>query len=308
MTYTEWLQYTHNQRLDGRVHERVADDGTVSYYDLSRGPNGEQIERPVTGFGTALENETVYNFGDGTGKTGTGQPAVQDTNGNWWIINKPGPAGEISRTGMVDGKKITITTHQRPDGTYTETTNGVLIRHFDQQGNLLGEYRLDSGQVVADSETLQHVLGAVAPGGFALRTLIQGAIHEANPDIQPSVPRTAVPPDLKAPGDSVSNRAGEPYPNILDPRTAAPIHYPGDGLTKVPKSARVQWGANERGQYIAEWYDRGYETPEGGWKDYDIHHIQPREYGGGNDFENSFRSKEFHTRPNLTHGGCVTND
>ncbi|MCF8605828.1 hypothetical protein L5I01_20955 [Gordonia sp. HY442] len=166
MTYGEWLQYTHNQRLDGRVHERVAEGGTVSYYDLSRGPDGEQIERPVTGFGTALENETVYNFGDGTGKTGTGQPAVQDTNGNWWIINKPGPAGEISRTGMVDGKKITITTHQRPDGTYTETTNGGMIRHFDQQGNLLGEDTLDPGTVVGDSSLSEAILSVAIPGGW----------------------------------------------------------------------------------------------------------------------------------------------
>jgi hypothetical protein len=64
------------------------------------------------------------------------------------------------------------------------------------------------------------------------------------------------------------------------------IHFPGDGLTKVPVSQRVPWGGKERGDYIKEWYDRGYSTPEGGWSGYDIHHIRPREYGGTNDFDN----------------------
>lgn len=31
---------------------------------------------------------------------------------------------------------------------------------------------------------------------------------------------------------------------------------------------------------------QGYSTPEGGWLQYDIHHIIPREYGGTNDFNN----------------------
>ena len=30
----------------------------------------------------------------------------------------------------------------------------------------------------------------------------------------------------------------------------------------------------------------GYKTPRGGWERYDIHHIKPREFGGGNDFWN----------------------
>jgi hypothetical protein len=57
-------------------------------------------------------------------------------------------------------------------------------------------------------------------------------------------------------------------------------------LTKVPVSGRVPWGGQERGAYIKQWYDQGYSTPEGGWKEYDIHHIVPREYGCTNDFSN----------------------
>jgi hypothetical protein len=93
--------------------------------------------------------------------------------------------------------------------------------------------------------------------------------------------------EAEAVADAVAvNRAGMPYPEVIDPRTGEPIHFPGEGLQKVPVSERVTWGAQERGAFIKEWYDRGYPTPEGGWSGYDIHHIQPREYGGTNDFDN----------------------
>lgn len=54
----------------------------------------------------------------------------------------------------------------------------------------------------------------------------------------------------------------------------------------MPVSERVPWGPEQRAAYIKEWYNRGYATPEGGWQNYDIHHIIPREYGGTNDFNN----------------------
>ena len=90
---------------------------------------------------------------------------------------------------------------------------------------------------------------------------------------------------LQAAGPGV-NAAGEPYPQVIDPRTGQPIPAPPPGLTKVPVSERVPWGPQERGTYIKQWYDSGYPTPAGGWSDYDIHHIIPREYGGTNDFAN----------------------
>jgi len=61
---------------------------------------------------------------------------------------------------------------------------------------------------------------------------------------------------------------------------------PAAGLTKVPVAERVAWGSKERGAFIKQWYDEGLETPAGGWADYDIHHIVPREYGGTNSFDN----------------------
>jgi hypothetical protein len=83
-----------------------------------------------------------------------------------------------------------------------------------------------------------------------------------------------------------TNRAGQPYPNVPDPRTGNPIAYPGSGLTIVPKANRVPWGPMERAAYIKEWFNRGFGKLPGKWSDYDIHHIRPREYGGTNDFDN----------------------
>jgi hypothetical protein len=82
------------------------------------------------------------------------------------------------------------------------------------------------------------------------------------------------------------NSAGQAYPEVLNPGTGEPIPYPGEGLSQVPVGERVPWGAQERGAFIKQWYDNGLSTPEGGWSEYDIHHIIPREYGGTNDFEN----------------------
>ena len=86
-------------------------------------------------------------------------------------------------------------------------------------------------------------------------------------------------------------RRGSTGPVVRTPRFSilgpgAPIYFPGSGLAKVPVVNRAPWGPKERGAYIKQWYDRGYGTPEGGWSAYDIHHIQPREYGGTNDFDN----------------------
>jgi hypothetical protein len=84
----------------------------------------------------------------------------------------------------------------------------------------------------------------------------------------------------------VANSAGTPYPRVLNPGTGEPIPEPPAGLKRVLAANRAPWGAQERGNYITEWYDRELATPKGGWANYDIHHIIPREYGGTNAFEN----------------------
>ncbi len=84
----------------------------------------------------------------------------------------------------------------------------------------------------------------------------------------------------------ILNKAGDFYPNVPDLRTGRTISFPVGDLKKVPELSRVSWGAQERGKFIQEWYKRGYETPRGGWSEYDIHHIKPREFGGTNEFWN----------------------
>ncbi len=77
-----------------------------------------------------------------------------------------------------------------------------------------------------------------------------------------------------------------PYPTINDPRTNKPIFFPRDPQ-KVDESLRVQWDStSDRAKFIRQWHEMGYSEPAGGWELYDIHHIRPREYGGGNDFWN----------------------
>ena len=85
---------------------------------------------------------------------------------------------------------------------------------------------------------------------------------------------------------NIINKAGDFYPNIPDPRTGRPIPFPNETLQIVPKESRVIWDNQERYKFIKTWHDKGYPEPRGGWAEYDIHHIKPREYGGTNDFWN----------------------
>ncbi len=77
------------------------------------------------------------------------------------------------------------------------------------------------------------------------------------------------------------------YPKVIDPRTGRHIQFPSGIKGPVDKSLRVAWDSKmDRAALIAEWHRRGYATPRGGWDKFDIHHIQPREFGGTNDFWN----------------------
>jgi len=101
--------------------------------------------------------------------------------------------------------------------------------------------------------------------------------------------------------DAPKNKKGEPYPEVKDPRTGENMKFPEGDLERVPPEERVDWYRNQaeananrtndeeilcKKDFIDEWYRRGYETPEGGWDKYEIHHIKPREFGGENAFEN----------------------
>ncbi|MCC7361265.1 MAG: HNH endonuclease, partial [Anaerolineales bacterium] len=80
--------------------------------------------------------------------------------------------------------------------------------------------------------------------------------------------------------------ASGPYPTIIDPRTGQPIAAPPQGLTRVDPADRVSWTMDDRAAFIRQWHENGYAEPAGGWAEYDIHHIIPREFGGSNDFDN----------------------
>jgi YD repeat-containing protein len=97
------------------------------------------------------------------------------------------------------------------------------------------------------------------------------------------------------------NKSGMFYPSIPDLRTGRSVPFPSGELSRTPKAERVTWGAKERGDFIKAWYDHGYATPRGGWGNYDIHHIKPREFGGSNEFwnltpvERGFHQQEYNS-------------
>jgi hypothetical protein len=66
------------------------------------------------------------------------------------------------------------------------------------------------------------------------------------------------------------NSKGEPYPQMIDPRTGQEVPFPGGDLHgSLPNS----------------------------WGEYDIHHILPREFGGTNDFWNLVPlERDFHNK------------
>ena len=91
------------------------------------------------------------------------------------------------------------------------------------------------------------------------------------------------------------------WTEVKDIRTEQNMVFPEGVGSRVPKDSRVGWYRNQseanlyrvndtdilcKKDYIDEWYRRGYQTPEGGWNLYEIHHITPREFGGSAEFEN----------------------
>ena len=97
---------------------------------------------------------------------------------------------------------------------------------------------------------------------------------------------------------SIVNSKGASYPEVTDIRTGQNMVFPDGVGSRVSPDSRVGWYRNQseanlyrtndtdilcKKDYIDEWYRRGYQTPEGGWDLYEIHHIMPREFGGGAD-------------------------
>ncbi len=122
---------------------------------------------------------------------------------------------------------------------------------------------------------------------FASEDLSGGVEGDSQPQQTPSEGTQAA--DGQAATDSNDrpvNSKGVPYPKMIDPRTGNEVPFPSGDLQQIPEEDRVVWDNYTRGVYIAEWIDKGYDVPDGGWPPYDIHHILPKEYGGTNDFWN----------------------
>jgi len=146
-------------------------------------------------------------------------------------------------------------------------------------------------QAVANARAQGFNLAAVSGGSISVSangtvTLVLAA--EATVDPKGTSKQPAEQPGSKVQTDLVSKVKGQlwRYPKVIDPRTGRPIPFPTGHLKPVPVQQRASWGNAERGAFIREWHRRGYDTPRGGWDNYDIHHIHPRELGGGNDFWN----------------------
>jgi len=145
-------------------------------------------------------------------------------------------------------------------------------------------------QAVANAEAQGFHLMAVSGGSVAVSATGTVTIVLNSSALAGSSPTSAQPTPSQPSSTSalVSRVQGQlwRYPKVLDPRTGRPIPFPTRQLKPVPVQQRVPWGNTQRGEFIREWYERGYATPKGGWDNYDIHHIQPRELGGDNDFWN----------------------
>jgi hypothetical protein len=149
------------------------------------------------------------------------------------------------------------------------TGGGPAIRAAMVGGDVVGAY----------SKAAVHLPEAfkVAQGAENLFQFIEGDSGPAGKPDNHGSPK---------PSDRTVNSIGKPYPEIKDPRTGQSIPAPPDDLVKVPSEQRVKWTKSERSAFIAEWMDKGFPEPPGGWAEYDIHHIIPKEYGGSNDFWN----------------------
>ena len=147
---------------------------------------------------------------------------------------------------------------------------GMHLLRADGSIGVVTAWKTVSGrQVMYNLEVAQDHTFTVGTGQW----VVHNCAEPANPQ----------PPE--GPGVPVNSK-GNPYPSVIDPRTGELIPFPEGELQRIPPEDRVQWNSRLRNAFINEWVARGYPEPEGGWENYEIHHILPREFGGTNDFWN----------------------
>ena len=154
---------------------------------------------------------------------------------------------------------------------------GTMCSNLEQGWKIATNPNASDGQQLFASAYIGVVVGAhvqLAVGVFILGC-VAGHVCEAAASVGTSDEPAGIP----------VNQRGDPYPQVIDPRTGEPIPYPQDAEWTLPEDRTLRDG-DYRQNYIDEWRERGYPEPEGGWSEYVIHHIDPLAYGGDNSFEN----------------------
>ncbi len=134
-----------------------------------------------------------------------------------------------------------------------------------------------------------NAAGDATPDIAATDTGATDASVDTTPTSTGAPPEPELPVQGDAPSNQIVNSHGDPYPDAIDIRTGERVPFPRGALRHVPKEDRVPWnrkGDFSKDWYIRQWYERGYSDPPSGWRNIQIHHIHPREFGGSNDFDN----------------------
>lgn len=89
--------------------------------------------------------------------------------------------------------------------------------------------------------------------------------------------------DLLESSNVLFNSVAKAYPQYTDTKSGKKMHEPALNLYKIPESDRVKWGPTEINEYRA-WYENTHNNGKPiAWKGVlEIHHINPRAYGGTN--------------------------
>lgn len=93
------------------------------------------------------------------------------------------------------------------------------------------------------------------------------------------------------------NKKAVRYPQYTDVESGKEMRFPTLGLKVVDKEQRVRWTDTERKAFKTEYEKRYNNGKSMDWTGIEIHHIDPREYGGTNNFNNLIPlPKEFHRK------------
>jgi hypothetical protein len=172
-------------------------------------------------------------------------------------------------------------------GTSSQITQSELLGKLPME-LLIAAGTAGAGQVISAAGIPQRIGGAINSLADALRAVdVRSPLVPVGAGEMGMLGIKGVQNPFVKVGDKLLfvNKAGTFYPEVPDLRTGRSIAFPIGDLQPVDIGQRVEWGAKQRGEFIQEWY-RGYQTPRGGWTEYDVPHIRPREFGGSNDFWN----------------------